>query len=144
MCEEVRQEISGNFILLGIIAYVRVPQLPITALKLCVFNRWTAGLGQFNETVRLVAPDESVMRQSQVRFTLQDATHNATNVTLFTQVEFKTAGTYFIEVLVDDVMKLRFPLPVIHVQTPPGQQQRGAGTPPPKAPEAPLGPAAST
>ena len=58
MCEEVRQEISGNFILLGIIAYVRVPQLPITALKLCVFNRWTAGVGQFTETVRLVAPDE--------------------------------------------------------------------------------------
>jgi hypothetical protein len=56
MCEEVRQEMSGNFILLGIIGYVRVPQLPITALKLCVFNRWTAGLGQFTETVRLVAP----------------------------------------------------------------------------------------
>jgi hypothetical protein len=52
LCEEVRQEISGNFILLGIVAYVRVPQLPITALKLCVFNRWTAGLGQFTETVR--------------------------------------------------------------------------------------------
>ncbi len=138
MCEEVRQEISGNFILLGIIAYVRVPQLPITALKLCVFDRWTAGLGQFTETVRLIGPDEVVMRQSQVRFTLQDATHNATNVTLFTQVEFKVAGTYYVEVLVDDVMKLRFPIPVIHVQNPPGQQQRGAGVP--KAPEAP-GPA---
>lgn len=141
LCEEVRQEISGNFILLGIIAYVRVPQLPITALKLCVFNRWTAGLGQFTETVRMVAPDESVMRQSQVRFELKDATHNATNVTLFTQVEFKTAGTYYIEVLVDDVMKLRFPVPVIHVQ-----QQKGGGgggaaapNPTPKAPENPAG-----
>src|SRR5690606_3622659 len=88
LCEEVRQEVSGNFILLGIIAYIRVPQLPIPALKLCVFNRWTAGLGQFTETVRLVSPDETVLRQSQVRFALQDATHNATNVTLFTQVEF--------------------------------------------------------
>jgi hypothetical protein len=135
LCDEVRQEISGNFILLGIIAYVRVPQLPITALKLCVFNRWTAGLGQFTETVRLVAPDETVMRQSQVRFVLQDTTHNATNVTLFTQVEFKVAGTYFIEMLVDDVMKLRFPVPLIHAP----QQAAGAQgqARPPQGPKAP-------
>ena len=132
MCDEVRQEMSGNFILLGIIAYVRVPQLPITALKLCVFNRWTAGIGQFTETVRLIGPDEAVMRQSQVRFALQEASHNATNVTLFTQVEFKVAGTYYVEVLVDDVMKLRFPVPVIHVQQQPqgGQPQRGPAKPP--------------
>lgn len=141
LCEEVRQEISGNFFLLGIVAYLRVPQLPITALKFCVFNRWTAGVGQFNETVRLVAPDESMMRQSQVRFSLQDATHNATNVTLFTQVEFKVPGTYYIEVLVDDVMKLRFPVPVILVQAPPGQQRPGAAPAAPKAPapDAPQG-----
>lgn len=141
LCEEVRQEISGNFILLGIIAYVRVPQLPITALKLCVFNRWTAGVGQFTETVRLIAPDESVIRQSQVRFALQDATHNATNVTLFTQVEFKSAGAYYIEVLVDDVMKLRFPVPVIHAPPPAGQPGRAPAAP--KAPENP-GPQASS
>ncbi len=135
LCEEIRQEISGNFILLGIIAYVRVPQLPVTAVKLCVFNRWTAGVGQFTEVVRLIAPDETVMRQSQVRFALQDATNNATNVTIFTQVELKTAGTYYIEVLVDEVMKLRYPVPVIIVQNP---RQRPTQPPqPPPAPEAP-------
>jgi len=137
LCEEVRQEATGNFILLGIVAYLRVPQVPITALKLCVFNRWTAGLGQFTETCRLIAPDESVVRQSQVRFELKDASHNATNVTLFTQIEFKTAGTYFMEVLVDDVMKLRFPIPVIHVPQPGGQPGRGPATP--KSPESPAG-----
>jgi len=44
------------------------------------------------------------------------------------QIEFKTAGTYFVEVLVDDVMKLRYPLPIVH--TPPPE-------PPPKTPPAP-------
>lgn len=136
LCEEVRQETTGNFILLGIIAYVRVPQVPVTAFKLCVFNRWTAGLGQFTETVRLVAPDETVVRQSQVRFALQEATHNATNVTLLTQVELKIAGTYYMEVLVDDVMKIRFPIPVIIVQ-PPNQQGRPAAQKPPEAPQGP-------
>lgn len=113
LCEEVRQEINGNFILIGIIGYVQVPQLPVTAFKLCVFNRWTAGIGNFTESVRLIAPDgTTVLRQSQVKFALQDPSHNATNVTLFGQVKFEAAGTYFMEVLVDDIMKLRFPIPL--------------------------------
>jgi len=125
LCEEIRQEINGNFIICGILAFIRVPQLPVTAFKLCVFNRWTAGFGTFTEETRLVAPDQTtVMRKSQVKFALQDAAHNATNVTVFAQVEFRDAGVYYIEVLVDDVMKLRFPVPVIVVppQQQPGQQ----------------------
>jgi hypothetical protein len=37
---------------------------------------------------------------------------------VFGQVEFKAAGTYFIEVLVDDVMKLRYPVPLVHAPPP--------------------------
>lgn len=130
LCEEVRQEINGNFILIGIIAYVQVPQVPVTALKLCVFNRWTAGVGSFTEMVRLIAPDQTtVVRQSQVKFALQDAAHNATNVTVFGQLRFEAAGVYFLEVLVDDVMKLRFPLPLMVVQ-PPTTSQAPAPAPP--------------
>jgi hypothetical protein len=130
LCEEVRQEINGNFILIGIIAYVQVPQVPVTAIKLCVFNRWTAGLGTFTETVRLIAPDQTtVVRQSQVKFALQDAAHNATNVTIFSQLRFESAGVYFLEVLVDDVMKIRFPVPIIVVKPPAAQSQTAQTTP---------------
>jgi hypothetical protein len=38
----------------------------------------------------------------------------------------KAAGTYFVEVMVDDVMKLRYPIPVIH--SPPAEKN-----PPPEA-----------
>ena len=38
-------------------ASIRVPKLPVVAFRLCLFNRWTAGVGQFNETVRFMAPD---------------------------------------------------------------------------------------
>ena len=114
LCEEIRQEITGNFFLVGVINFIRVPQLPVVALKLSVFNRWTAGLGQFTETVRFVAPDQTtLLRKGEVKFALQDAALHATNVTVFAQVEFKVAGTYYMEVLVDDVMKLRYPVPVI-------------------------------
>ena len=125
LCEDVRQEVNGNFILIGIIGFVNVPQLPVVAFKLCVFNRWAAGIGQFTESVRLIAPDQTtVIRESKVKFGLQDPTHNATNVTVFGQVKFEQAGAYYLEVLVDDVLKLRYPIPVRIVQ-PPQQQQGG-------------------
>ena len=123
ICEDVRQEANGNFIIIGVINFVRVPQLPVTAAKLCFFNRWTAGLGQFIESVRLIAPDQTtVLRKSEVKFALEDAALHATNVTVFGQVQFELPGTYYIEVLVDDVMKLRFPLSVAVVKPPPGTQ----------------------
>jgi hypothetical protein len=130
VCEEIRQEVNGNFILIGVINFIRVPKLPVTAFRLCVVNRWTAGLGQFTETIKLIGPDQTtVLRKGEVKFTLQDAVLSATNVTMLPQVEFKTAGAYYIEVLVDDVMKLRYPLPVVH--TPP-QDQGGQNPKPPE------------
>jgi len=135
MCEDIRQEATGNFILVGVLNFIRVPQLPVVAFRLNVFNRWTAGVGQFVESSRLIAPDQTtVLRKAEVKFALQDAAHHATNVSVFGQVEFKTAGTYFVEVLVDDVMKLRYPIPVIHV--PPPQQQQQQPPPGQKPPEA--------
>src|SRR5437667_2061407 len=133
LCEEIRREVTGSFFLIGVIDFIRVPQVPVVALKLSLFNRWTAGLGQFTESVRLIAPDQvTVLRKGEVKFTLQDAALHATNVTVFGQVEFKIAGTYYVEVLVDDVMKLRYPVPVIIA---PPQNQ-------PQTPQAPQAPAA--
>jgi hypothetical protein len=131
MCEEVRQEANGNFFLIGVISFIRVSKLPVVAFKLSVFNRWTAGVGHFVETSRFIAPDQTtVLRKGEVKFALPDAGQHATNVTVFPQIEFKTAGTYYVEVLVDDVMKLRYPVPVIV-------------TPPPNPPLTPPAPPAT-
>jgi len=133
LCEEIRQEANGNFFLIGVINYIRVAQLPAMAFQLSVFNRWTAGVGQFVESTRLIAPDQTtVLRKAEVKFGLPEAGRHATNVTVFGKVEFKTPGNYFVEVLVDDVMKLRYPVQVI--LTPPPN--------PPATPPAPPAPAA--
>jgi hypothetical protein len=132
LCEEVRQEANGNFFLIGVIDFIRVPQVPVTAFKLSVFNRWTAGVGQFTESIRLVGPDQStVLRKSEVKFGMKDPNVNATTVTLFGNVEFATAGSYYLEVLVDDVMKVRYPINVFVVPPP------NAGQQPPSKPPAP-------
>ena len=148
LAEDVRQEVTGNFFMAGILNIIRVPQVPVTAWRLFVFNRWTAGVGQFLEEIRLVAPDQStVLRKGQTRFALENPAQTMTNVTLFGQVQITAAGVYFVEVLVDDVMKLRYPLPVV-VVTAPNQQAQGqpgaAATPQPDAapPAAPADPPA--
>ena len=128
ICEDIRQEVNGNFMLIGVLNYINVPQLPVTALKLCFFNRWTAGFGQFSESVRLIAPDQTtVLRKSELKFALQDVNLHATNVTVLGQVKFEMAGAYYVEVLVDDVMKLRFPL-VVNIVKPPQEAQGGGPT----------------
>ncbi len=126
LCEEVRQEANGNLFLIGVITIIRVPELPIVAGRLCLFNRWTAGVGQFTESVRLVAPDQTtVISRGESKFELRDPAVSATNVMVFTQVEFKTPGVYYVEVLVDEVMKLRYPLPLVHAPMP----NQNPGTP---------------
>ena len=128
---------NGNFILIGVINFIRVPKLPVVAFRLCVFNRWAAGLGQFTESVRLMAPDQmTVLRKAEVKFQLKDAALSATNMTVLQQIEFKTPGTYFVEVLVDDVMKLRYPLPIIQTPLPETKSQPPTSTPPPEKPAA--------
>jgi hypothetical protein len=121
LCEEVRQEANGNLFLIGVIQFLRIPQVPITAGRICVFNRWTAGIGQFTESVRLIAPDQTtVVSKGEAKFELRDPSMSATTVMFFGNVKFEVAGTYFVEVNVDDVMKMRFPLPVA-VVPPPGK-----------------------
>lgn len=130
LCEDVRQEANGNFIIIGVINFIRVPQLPITAYKLCLFNRWVAGFGQFIETVRLIGPDQTtVLRKSEMKFALQDVIHNATTATVWSPIKFDAPGAYYVEILVDDVMKLRFPIAIL--LAPP--EQRPEGAPPPAA-----------
>lgn len=130
LCEEVRQEANGNFFIIGVINFLRVPQLPIVAGRLWVFNRWTAGIGRFNETVRFIAPDQTtVLRKAEMKFELSDVATHSTSIMFFGNIEFKAVGTYFVEVLVDDVMKLRYPIPVVLA---PPQNQNPQPPPPEK------------
>ena len=125
ICEDVRQEANGNIFLVGVLNQIIVPQLPVTAHKLACFNRWTAGVGEFNEVVKLLAPDQStVLRENTLAFSMDNPAMIRTNVHLFQGVEFTEPGVYYVEVTVDDVLKLRYPLPVVVM---PQNQNGGEG-----------------
>src|SRR5438552_14074600 len=73
LCEDVRQETTGNFILIGVINFIRVPQVPITAHRLLIFNRWTAGVGEFLQSIRLVGPHQvTELGKSETKFALAE------------------------------------------------------------------------
>ena len=130
LCEDIRQEVTGNFILIGVINFIRVPQVPITAARLLVFNRWTAGVGEFQQCIRLLAPDQTtVLAKNEVKFALPDPTAHTVNVAVFGNITFNAPGTYFVEVLVDDVMKLRYPITLVVAPPQQAQSQSSAGKP---------------
>jgi len=125
LCEDVRQEASGNFILVGVINLIRVPQLPVNG-RLCLFNRWHSGVGQFKESVRILAPDQkTVLVKGEIRFEMKDPALPCTNVNVF-GLQFTNPGTYYIEVLVNEVLKTRYPFVVAVVPPPNAQTQTGS------------------
>ena len=120
ICEQVRREANGNFFLIGVLDGLVLPQFPIVLPALCAFNRWTSGVGHFTSALRLVAPDQvTVIQKGEVKFLMKDPQRNATTVLILQQLRFPEPGIYYVEVMVDDVMKVRYPLPVLAIPQPP-------------------------
>jgi hypothetical protein len=125
VCDGVRQESNGNLLLLGVLSQVLSPQFPITAAQLFLVNRWTAGKGTFTQSIRILSTDSStVLTKAEAKFQLNDPVFSATTVVALQNITFKEPGPYWVEVLVDDVMKLRYAVPVFMVQ----QDKPGAKT----------------
>ncbi len=120
LCEDIRREITGMQTLVGVINAVPAPQVPVGFLKLCMWTRWCNGIGQFKQTARILAPDEKIIGESTLEFQLKDMEIMATNVNLFSGVQFKEYGNYHVEIYLDDQLIIRYPLPVIKF-TLPGQ-----------------------
>ncbi len=131
LCDDVRQERNGKFILIGLFDAIVVQSLPVRYPRLFLVTRWCSGQGDFTQRSRILKPDQSsTMIEGQkipVRLPSPEAT--ATNVEVFINVEFQIEGTHWVEVLLDGDIKIRYPL---RVGTP---KQSGPGTIPPHLPE---------
>jgi hypothetical protein len=113
-CEDVRVEASGSHSIVGIINFIGAPSLPIQVIKLCVWTRWCSGVGQFEQTTRLVGPDEkTVLASATTQFRLTHEESHTTNVNIFGGVQFNQAGAHHVEISLDGEMKLRFPVRVM-------------------------------
>jgi hypothetical protein len=118
LCEDVRAEISGQQTLVGIVAAIPAPALPVAFFKLCLWTRWCGGEGRFTQRSRILScrDDEHVLAEANVEFQLRELDSHATNVHVFGGVKFEHFGIYHIEVHLNGQLRLRFPLPLIQVQ----------------------------
>jgi hypothetical protein len=116
ICEDVRQEVNGMQTLVGIIHLIPARMLPVALLKLCVWTRWCGGVGRFRQNSRIVGvDDQQVLAESQIDFELKELEGHVTNVNLFTGVQFQQYGLHHVEIVLDQELRLRYPLPVIEV-----------------------------
>ena len=117
LCEDVRQEASGQQTLIGIIGMIPAPVMPIGFFKLCLWSRWCGGVGEFVQQSLILTPDDDQpIAQSEVRFSLPSLETHATNVHVFGGIQFQKHGLYTVEVKIDNELRLRFPLPVVPIQ----------------------------
>jgi hypothetical protein len=119
LCEDVRQEASGQQTLVGIIGVIPAPVVPIGFFKLCLWTRWCGGSGKFTQESAILTPeDDSPIATSEVEFHLPSLEAHATNVHVFGGLQFDRHGVYTVEIKVDGELRFRFPLPVIAVEVP--------------------------
>ena len=124
LCDDVRQERNGKFMLIGLFDAIAAPSFPVRYPRLFMVTRWCSGEGEFTQRTRILKPDQmSVLIEGKdipVKLPTSEAT--ATNVEAFLNVAFEEEGSHWIEIILDGDLKIRYPLRVSKVQ-----QQQGPG-----------------
>jgi hypothetical protein len=112
LCDDVRQERNGKFILIGLFDMVAVPAYPAVFQRICVFNRWCCGEGDFKQRSRILKADglSVLVEGKDVPVKLPSGEATATCVEFFLNVRFECEGSYWVEILLDGDLKLRYPL----------------------------------
>ena len=114
ICDDVRQENNGKFMLIGLFDSIGAAKLPLVYPRLFMVTRWCSGEGQFIQRTKIIAPDQTtvVVQGKDISMKLVSTEATATNVEVFMNVTFNQAGTYWVETSVDNDLKLRYPLRV--------------------------------
>ena len=112
LCDDVRQERNGKFILIGIFDGLAVQKLPTRFHRICVVNRWCCGQGNFKQKTRIIGPDGSapIAEGKEIDVNLANSNLTATSIEVFMNTPFEKDGVYWIEVLLNGQLRLRYPL----------------------------------
>ncbi len=118
-CDDVRQEVGGKISLMGLFEHVYAVQFPVMHPRMVVVQEWTEGRGEFEAKTSLLAPDRKLcLRETTSRISLNDTNFKQRDISVHLNVEFKTAGTYWLDTHVDGELVSSVPLQVIQVKEP--------------------------
>ena len=117
LCDDVRREDNGKFILIGLFETIGAAKFPVRHPVLYVMNCWCSGMGGFTQRTRVVAPDGTkLIEDAQTKFKLNDLRAKHRIVARFNNISFQVAGEYSVEVLLDGELKVRYPLVVEQIK----------------------------
>lgn len=110
ICDDVRIEHNGKFILIGLFDNIAAQTTPVIHKKFVVVNRWGKGEGTFSEETRIIHSQSNkvIAKSNRIKFTLRnmDTLHNV--LSEFKNVRFPEEGKYWIEVLLDNELVRSF------------------------------------
>jgi hypothetical protein len=121
ICDDVRQERNGKFMLIGLFDAIHTEKLPTTFARLCLVTRWCSGEGVFTQRSRIIHPDQQTVlaEGKDVQVQLPSPEAAATSVEVFMNTAFPVAGTYWVEILLEGDLKIRYPLRVNRLESRP-------------------------
>jgi hypothetical protein len=115
VCDDVRREENGKFILIGLFGLIGAVQFPAVHPVVFVVNRWCKGEGEFSQRTRILsAADNEVIAESPTAsFRLADLDGQHTIISRFVNVRFPAPGKYWVEVLLGDELIRNYPIVLV-------------------------------
>jgi hypothetical protein len=113
LCDDVRREENGKFILLGLFETIGAREFPAVHPTLFVVNGWIAGCGSFRQYSRILdLGGQELARDQETVFQLSDLKSRHSVIARFNNLELPQPGEYAVEVLLNGDLKVRYPLVV--------------------------------
>jgi hypothetical protein len=111
LCDDVRREDNGKFILIGLFETIGAKKFPATHPVLYIINCWIGGLGAFKQKSRIINKNGDVLaKDKETTFSLKDLTDKHRIIARFNNLKFDMPGEYSVEVLLNGELKVRYPL----------------------------------
>ena len=112
LCDDVRREDNGKFILIGLFETISSRKFPATHPALFVVNRYCKGEGSFSQKVRIVRSSDksAVFQTGEQPFELKDIDHHHTLISKVNNIMFPVPGKYWVEILLDGDLILNYPI----------------------------------
>ncbi len=116
LCEDAALSIGVNdkrLTVQRIVFDVEADRFPAVCDRLVAVTIWRGEDGVYRETVRIVAPDGTVLARGEVELVTSSAMVSNAQLIHFPVVELPQAGEYAVEVLIDDAVVHSHPLLVV-------------------------------
>ncbi|MCM8782568.1 MAG: hypothetical protein NC828_05930 [Candidatus Omnitrophica bacterium] len=111
MCDDVRREENGKFILIGLFEAIGATNFPVMHPTLYIMNCWCSGLGTFKQKTRIVNKDGATLAEDrETVFSLKDLKSKYRVIARFNNLRFERPDEYAVEIMLNNDLKIRYPL----------------------------------